>query len=120
MAGEPASPVVDGEPRRVRSEEALSQLTEPNGLLSQVPEGVPVLPFLCGFGAYRDVDGMFALVSELWERPGLRAVLLAELVGNPRIDAAERLQAGEAPSGASHLEGERVYALYPARLDDAP
>lgn len=119
VAGEETPPTAgSAEPRRVQSEEALEQLLGEEGLVARVPEEVPVLPFLAGFGAYRDVDGMFALVARLWEEERLRAVLLGELVGEARIDQAERLHATHSPSGPTHLEGERVYALYPAHLDE--
>ena len=48
----------------------------------------------------------------------LRAGLLGGQLGEARIDEAERIQAATSPEGASHLSGERIYALYPAHLDD--
>ncbi len=118
IAGEEALSGTDGEPRRVLSEEALIQLSGEGGSLAQLPDGVPAIPFLAGFGSYRDMDGMFALVTELWEDERLRAVLLGELVGEARIDEAERIHAADSPTGASHLSGERIFALYPAHLDN--
>lgn len=106
------------QPLRVRTQDVLRRFTASGGLLDMVPQGVPCLPFLAGLGSFRDLDGMFELVATLWEDARVKAVLLGELTGQERIDAAE--EAAAAPlGGAPHLSGERVYALYPSRLDEA-
>jgi hypothetical protein len=105
------------QPLRIRTQDVLRRFTAPGGLLDLVPQGVPCLPFLAGLGSFRDLDGMFELVATLWEDARVKAVLLGELTGQERIDAAE--EAAAAPlGGAPHLSGERVYALYPSRLDE--
>jgi hypothetical protein len=106
------------EPLRFSSEDVLSQFTAPGGLLRQLPQGVPCFPFLAGLGSFRDLDGMFEVVARLWETKGVKAVLLGELTGHARIDAAEEAAAAQL-GGAPHLSGERIYALYPSRLDEA-
>ncbi len=103
---------------RVQSRDLLEDLLGEKGLLPMTPPGVPVLPFLAGLGSYRDMDGMFEIVARLWEHERVQVVLLGELVGPPRIDQAETALAAGLPGGAPHLAGERVYALYPARLDE--
>ncbi len=107
----------DGEPPRFTSEDVLRQFTAAGGLLEQTPQGVPCFPFLSGLGRFRDLDGMFELVAKLWETPGVKAVLLGELTGHARIDAAEDAAAAQL-GGAPHLAGERIYALYPSHLDE--
>jgi hypothetical protein len=77
-----------------------------------------VVPFLTGFGEYRDMDGMFELVGELCGLPGAKAVCLAELLGNERRDAADRRGLPEESAATQVLAGERVYAVYPSELDD--
>lgn len=106
------------DPSRFTSEDVLHQFTAAGGLLEQIPHGVPCFPFLAGLGSFRDLDGMFELVAKLWEVPGVKAVLLGELTGHARIDAAEEAAAAQL-GGAPHLAGERIYALYPSHLDDA-
>ena len=103
------------EPRRIRTEDVVDQVAD---LVATVPEGARPLPFFTGFGSYRDMDGMFEAVQRLWDPPRVPLVCLAELLGDPRRDEADRrgLQ-GDAASVA--LEGERVYALYPASLDES-
>jgi probable selenium-dependent hydroxylase accessory protein YqeC len=106
------------EAARFTSQDVLSQFTAPGGLLQQTPDEVPCFPFLAGLGSFRDLDGMFEVVAKLWETEGVKAVLLGELTGDARIDAAEEAAAAQL-GGAPHLGGERIYALYPSRLDEA-
>jgi len=108
----------DDAPARVHTSDLIEILAGEGGLLRQVPSGVPVLPFLAGLAAYRDMDGMFEIVDRLWSAEGLKVVLMGELVGPARIDEAEKAAASALPQGAPHLAGERIYAMYPARLDE--
>lgn len=103
-----------GEPRRVTSADVLESMRD---LVAAVPPVARPLPFLTGFGSYRDLDGMFALVQELWDPPRVPVVCLGELLGDERRDAAD-LAGLDAAARAGALEGERVYAVYPAALDD--
>ena len=107
------------EDSRVRSGDVLDLFVGDGGLLEQLPEGTAVLPFLAGLADFRDMDGMFEMVARLWDDPRIKVVLMGELVGPRRIDAAEEKAAEALPGGAPHLEGERIYALYPARLDES-
>jgi len=118
VAGRDAPPRDPGEePARIATLDVVEQFTAADGLLADLPRtGLPI-PFLTGFGSFRDMDGMFALVSALWEHPRVRAVCLGELLGDERRDAADRR---DLPPGAPDPTAqERVYALYPAHLDDA-
>lgn len=82
-----------------------------------VPEGCACIPFLTGFGALRDVDAMFDLGRRLWEHPGHTLLCFGELEGDARRDAAERQQVAGTVAAEQLEDRERVYALYPARLD---
>ncbi|HKK71888.1 MAG TPA: hypothetical protein VKA86_11765 [Candidatus Krumholzibacteria bacterium] len=104
----------DGDPRRVRTEEVTRAV---RSVLATVPETARPLPFLTGFGAFRDIDGMFDLVQELVDPPRRPVVCLAELLGDERRDTADaRDRAGESES--PWHDDERVYAIYPAWLDE--
>lgn len=110
-------PAEDGGPVRITSDDLVDRYLADRGLLADLPpSGLPI-PFLTGFGGYRDMDGMFALVAALWEHPRVRAVCLGELLGDERRDAADRR--GLPPGAPDPTSSERVYALYPAHLDDA-
>jgi hypothetical protein len=106
---------VGGEVRRVRSEDVLESVRR---LARDLPVETLVVPFLSGFGGFRDMDGMFALVGELSSLPGAKAVCLAELLGDERRDAADRNGLPAGSPAMEFLAGERVYAVYPAELDD--
>ncbi|HEX9640000.1 MAG TPA: hypothetical protein VGB13_01660 [Candidatus Krumholzibacteria bacterium] len=107
---------IDGEAQRVRSADLLASL---RGLAQGgFPAEALVVPFLSGFGGYRDVDGMFELVGELCALPGAKAVCLAELLGDERRDAADSKGLPEGSPALEFLRGERVYAVYPAELDE--
>ena len=111
--------LADASPRRITSADLLESFVDPqHGLLTQAPPTALPLPFLTGFGAYRDMDGMFALVAKLWSMPGVRAVCLAELLGDERRDAADLRDFQGASDAQGALQGERIYAVYPASLDD--
>jgi hypothetical protein len=106
----------DGTPRRIRTADIEQSFVDPShGLMSHLPTGALPVPFLTGFGAFRDMDGMFSLVLKLWSAPGVRAVCLAELLGDERRDAADLR---DLPAGGEALQGERIYAVYPASLDN--
>lgn len=100
-------------PRRVEVADLVASLQP---LLADLPEGVRPLPFLTGLGAWRDVDGMFEIVQQFWSDPRVWVVALGELLGDERRDAAD---VRDLPA---HVEdpfaGERVYAVYPAQLDE--
>ncbi len=105
----------EGDPRRVRTDEVTAAV---GSVLATVPDTARPLPFLTGFGAFRDIDGMFALVQELVDPPRRPVVCLAELLGDDRRDAADaRDREGSAES--MWYDDERVYAVYPGFLDDA-
>jgi hypothetical protein len=61
---------------------------------------------------------MFELVGELCALPGAKAVCLAELLGDERRDAADSKGLPEGSPALEFLRGERVYAVYPAELDE--
>lgn len=113
VAGARAEVDANGEPRRVSSSDVLEAARR---LVETVPAGARPLPFFTGFGSFRDLDGMFALVGSLWDPPRVPVVCLGELLGDERRDAAD-LAALDASSRVGALRGERVYALYPAELD---
>lgn len=100
-------------PRRVEISDLVQSL-EP--LLDGLPEGARPLPFLTGLGAWRDLDGMFEIVQQFWSDPRVWVVALGELIGDERRDAADVRDLPE------HVDdpfaGERVYAVYPAALDE--
>jgi hypothetical protein len=100
-------------PRRVEISDLVTSL-EP--LLAGLPDGVRPLPFLTGLGAWRDLDGMFEIVQQFWSDSRVWVVALGELLGDERRDAAD---VRDLPA---HVEdpfaGERVYAVYPAALDE--
>ena len=100
-------------PRRVEVADLVASLQP---LLDALPEGVRPLPFLTGLGAWRDVDGMFDIVQQFWSDPRVWVVALGELLGDERRDAADTRDL------PAHVEdpfaGERVYAVYPAALDE--
>jgi hypothetical protein len=99
-------------PRRVEVADLVASL---GPLLACLPDGVRPLPFLTGLGAWRDVDGMFAIVQEFWADPRIWVVALAELMGDERRDAADLR---DLPAHVDDpFAGERVYAVYPAALD---
>jgi hypothetical protein len=99
-------------PRRVEVADLVASLRP---LLESLPDGVRPLPFLTGLGAWRDLDGMFAIVQEFWADPRVWVVALGELIGDERRDAADlRDLPGHVDSP---FAGERVYAVYPAALD---
>lgn len=104
-----------GEPRRVTVDDVLAAYDVSGPLISTLPASCAPVPFLTGFGAFRDMDGMFALVERLWSVPRVRLVCLAELLGDERRDAADLR---DIPAATDALAGERVYALYPAALDE--
>jgi len=102
------------EPRRVELDDLLASLRP---LLADLPPGVRPLPFLTGLGAWRDLDGMFRVVQELWQNPGVLVVALAELLGDERREHADLR--GIPERVARPFEGRRIYAVYPAELDTA-
>lgn len=104
-----------GEPRRVTVDDVLAAFDPAGRLVASLPASCAPVPFLTGLGAFRDMDGMFEAVDRLWALPRVKLVCLAELLGDERRDAADRR---DLPAGAAALAGERVYALYPAELDD--
>jgi hypothetical protein len=107
-----------GEERRVQVGDLLDSFARMGVHEGRLPNGLPWIPFLSGFGALRDVDAMFGLGQRLWEDFGARLVCFGELMGDPRRDAADRAGIeGSAASGDFLTEG-RVYAIYPARLDE--
>lgn len=100
-------------PRRVEVSDLVGSL-EP--LLAGLPEGARPLPFLTGLGAWRDVDGMFSIVQQFWEDPRVWVVALGELIGDERRDTADLR---DLPGHVDDpFAGERVYAVYPAELDE--
>ena len=113
VAGAVAECDPNGDPRRVTTTDVLDDL---RAVLSTVPLTARPMPFLTGFGSFRDLDGMFALVQALWEDPRVPVVCLGELLGDERRDAAD-LAALDASTRAGALSGDRVYAVYPAELD---
>ena len=100
-------------PRRVEVSDLVASLRP---VLDSLPPGARPLPFLTGLGAWRDLDGMFAIVQEFWEDPRVWVVVLGELIGDERRDAADLRGL------PGHVEDPfatgRVYAVYPAALDD--
>lgn len=106
--------VVDGEVRRVTSADVVAGV---QAGVDAVPAGVRSLPFLTGFGAYRDLDGMFAAVSSLLSPPERPVLCFGELLGDERREAADRRGLEESLPSA-WLDDERVYAIYPSALDE--
>jgi hypothetical protein len=101
-------------PRRVEVPDLVKSLQP---LLAVLPDGARPLPFLTGLGAWRDLDGMFSIVQEFWDDPRVWVVALAELVGDERREEADLRGV---PAGvAMPFEGDRIYAVYPAALDEA-
>jgi hypothetical protein len=98
--------------RRVEVDDLLRSL---GPLLDNLPEDARPLPFLTGLGAWRDLDGMFSIVQELWQDPRVWVVALAELIGDERREAAD-LRDLPAHVDDPFANG-RVYAVYPASLD---
>ncbi len=111
------SPVTGEELRRVTREDVLHMFVAGDGLLAGKPPAGLVVPFLTGFGSYRDIDGMFAIVSRLWEHPDVKLVCFAELLGDARRDAADLTILQDLQLATPVLEGERVYAVYPAEQE---
>jgi hypothetical protein len=112
--GPALAPEEGEEPRRIRTSDVLASV---GTWLATVPPAARPLPFFTGFGPYRDVDGMFEVVLELWDPPRVPVVCLAELLGDDRREAADR--AGlDADTAQGVPSGERVYAVYPASMDD--
>jgi len=110
---------LEGRPLRIGSSTLRAALLDADGSLRHAPPAPAVpLPFLTGFGSYRDMDGMFELVGELWRAPGVRAVCLAELLGDDRRDAADLRDFEGSGIEATPLSGERIYAVYPSHLDE--
>jgi hypothetical protein len=99
-------------PRRVEVNDLLASL---GPLLDGLEEGVRPLPFLTGLGAWRDLDGMFSIVQELWQDPRVWVVALGELTGDERRETAD-LRDLPAHVDDPFADG-RVYAVYPAILD---
>jgi hypothetical protein len=99
-------------PRRVEVDDLLESLRP---LLDGLENEVRPLPFLTGLGAWRDLDGMFSIVQELWQDPRVWVVALGELIGDERRDAAD-LRDLPAHVDDPFADG-RVYAVYPAILD---
>lgn len=106
--------IVDGEVVRVTTDDVVAAL---DAAMRTVPAGVRVLPFLTGFGAFRDLDGMFAAVERLLDPPQRPVLCFGELLGDERRDGADRRGIDEAHA-SPWLDDERVYAVYPAALDD--
>lgn len=102
-----------GGPRRVEVADLVQSL---NPLLETLPASARPLPFLTGLGAWRDLDGMFSIVQEFWQDPRVWVVALGELIGDERRDAAD-LRDLPAQVQDPFANG-RIYAVYPAGLDD--
>ena len=99
-------------PRRVEVDDLLGSLRP---LFDGLADGVRPLPFLTGLGAWRDLDGMFSIVQELWQDPRVWVVALGELIGDERRDAADLR---DLPSHVDDPFADgRVYAVYPSMLD---
>jgi len=109
----------DTEPRRIESSDVLDGilLGEPS-LLESAPEGPLLMPFFTGFGSFRDMDGMFDIVMQLCAHDRVRAVCLAELLGDERRDSADRASLGEGSPAGDLLSGERIYTVYPAENEE--
>jgi hypothetical protein len=101
-------------PRRVEVSDLVESLRP---LQAGLPEGARPLPFLTGLGAWRDLDGMFSIVQNFWDDPRVWVVALGELVGDARRDEADLRGL---PAGVpTPFESDRIYAVYPAALDEA-
>ena len=100
-----------GEPRRVTTSDVVGEVRR---AVAAVPSSARPLPFLTGFGAYRDLDGMFALAQELIDLPRVPVICLAELLGDERREAAE---ARDRPGDPPWADEDRIYAIHPASLD---
>lgn len=108
--GEPDPP---GEPRRVEVSDLVASLRP---LLAGLPAGARPLPFLTNLASWRDLDGMFRIVQEFWDDPRVWVVVLAELLGDERRDAAD-LRGLPGHVDDPFADG-RIYAVYPAALDE--
>jgi hypothetical protein len=107
-----------GEERRVQVSDLLECFTRMGVREGRLPNGLAWIPFLSGLGALRDVDAMFDLGQRLWEDFGARLVCFGELIGDPRRDAADRAGIEGSAASGDFLTEDRVYAIYPARLDE--
>lgn len=103
--------------RRVEIDDLLAIYGRGTAPMPVDPETCRCLPFLAGFGSLRSVDAMFDLGRSLWEDLGHQLLCFAELEGDERRDTADRQQVEGTAAAEKFLEGERVYAIYPAGLD---
>jgi len=113
VAGVDDDVIVDGEVRRVSTDDVVEAMRR---TIATVPGSARALPFFAGFGAYRDLDGMFSAVEAVLDPPERPVLCFAELLGDARRDAADR-RGMEQALGDEWLDDERVYAVYPAALD---